>query len=147
MTNFFKSLFFCKISKNMYFLSDELILEYSICKRLWVLKFFSSYRLLWYCLTTLLKWCTISHKLLRAERPNFTKGLKPTNHDQVPTANSITVILTNHLYKPDLDHSTDNNFSLDSHDDFRSGCRKSVITVKKQSFSRTTLTLTIKLHY
>ena len=84
----------------------------------------------------------------RSYRDRF---LKPTNHDRPtplsPTANSIKVILTNHLYKPDLGHSTDNNFSLDSHDDFRSGCRKSVITVQKQSFSRTALTLTIKLHY
>ena len=107
--------------------------------------------LLLYYLTNLLKWCTISRKLLRTERPNFTKGPKSTNHDRPtqisPTANSITVILTNHLYKPDLDHSTNNNFSLDSHDDFRLGCRKSVITVQKQSFSRGALTQTIKLHY
>ena len=107
--------------------------------------------LLLYYLTNLLKWYTISRKLLRTERRNFTKGSKSNNHDRPtqlsPIANSITVILTNHLYKPELDHSTNNNFSLDSHDDFRSGCRKSVITVQKQSFGRTTLTRTIKLHY
>ena len=35
------------------------------------------------------------------------------------------------LYEPDVEHSSDNDYSLDSDDDFRSGCRTSVTTTDK----------------
>ena len=53
-----------------------------------------------------------------------------------PTANNITAKLTNQLiYEPALEYSTDNNYLLNSDDDFRSGCRNISHYFLEQSFS------------
>ena len=63
-----------------------------------------------------------------SERPNFTDGLRPINHDRSTPLESYS---QQHwgktdqsvFYEPDLERSTDNNCSIDSDDDFGQGCR------------------------
>ena len=53
--------------------------------------------------------------------------LKLTNHDQLTALESYSQQdnskTDQSVYKPDLEHLSDNNYSYDSDDDIRSGCQ------------------------